>query len=51
MSHQEEQTKAQEAQIRSVEKKLSASLDQSTQLTQAVHDLTTAIHEPICPAK
>ena len=51
MSHQEEQIKAQETQIRDVEEKLSASLEQNTQLTQAVHDLTKAIHESVCAAK
>jgi low affinity Fe/Cu permease len=51
MSRQEEQITAQEVQIRDVENRLSASLDQNTQLTQAVHDLTKAIHESVCSSK
>jgi low affinity Fe/Cu permease len=51
MSRQEEQIKAQEAQIRDVENRLSTSLEQNTKLTQAVHDLTKAIHESVCASK
>jgi uncharacterized membrane protein len=47
MSQQEQQINAQAAQIEDVESKLSASLDQNTQLTQAVHDLAKAIHETV----
>jgi low affinity Fe/Cu permease len=49
MSIQEDQIRAQGKQIRDVENTLTASLEQNTQLTQAVHDLTKSIHESIVP--
>jgi cell shape-determining protein MreC len=51
MSAQELQIKAQELQINDVENKLSATLDQNIKLTQAVHELATAIHERIFSEK
>ncbi len=39
---------AQEVQINNVESKLSASLAQNTKLTEAIHELTVAIHETTC---
>jgi uncharacterized membrane protein len=48
MSTQEEMIRTQEIQINDVESKLREGLDQNTVLTQAVHDLTQAIHASIC---
>jgi low affinity Fe/Cu permease len=48
ISQQDELISAQQAQIQDVEERLGASLEQNTQLTQAVHDLTRAIHASIC---
>jgi low affinity Fe/Cu permease len=48
ISHQNELIRAQEKQIQGVEEKLAKSLEQNTELTKIVHDLTQAIHASIC---
>jgi low affinity Fe/Cu permease len=48
ISNQDKVIGAQQQQIQDVEAKLSASLEQNTELTRLVHDLTKAIHASIC---
>jgi len=48
ISHQNEMIRSQEKQIQRVEEKLAKSLEQNTELTRIVHDLTRAIHASIC---
>lgn len=47
ISSQNEMIRAQEVQIKDVEAKLSASLDQNTALTKEVHELAKLIHETV----
>lgn len=48
ISAQDETIAAQGAQLHETSLQLTESLDQNTQLTRAVHDLTQAIHASIC---
>jgi hypothetical protein len=48
ISNQDKLITAQQIQIKDVEEKLSLSLDQNTELTRLVHDLTREIHASIC---
>ncbi|MGC2486357.1 MAG: hypothetical protein WA359_08960 [Acidimicrobiales bacterium] len=48
ISSQDKLISAQQIQIQDVEDKLSASLDQNTELTRLVHEMTKAIHASVC---
>ncbi|MFY9783639.1 MAG: hypothetical protein WAK12_08930 [Acidimicrobiales bacterium] len=48
ISAQDDAIRAQELQINAVEAKLSASLEQNTELTKEIHELAKAIHQQVC---
>lgn len=48
LAAQAEMIRKQELQIQQVEKRLGANLLENTKLTEAVHELTRAIHESVC---